>query len=91
MNFNLDQGETNSNDSVFDAISAFCLLKRLEVKELQSGETTVPVSAVLSNGARLQCYLLRSGAMLLTLRQHNQRSRFTLVYRQQQWQILAAA
>ena len=91
MNFNFDQGETISNDSVFDAISAFCTLKMLEVKELQSGETTVPVSAVLSDGAQLQCYLSRSGAMMLTLQQHNQLNTFTLIYHQQLWQILATA
>ena len=90
MNFNFNQGEIISSDSVFDAISAFCMFNMLEVKELQGEEAAVPTRAILSDGSQLVCSVSVTGAITLTLYRHNETSMFTLIRHHQQWHILSA-
>lgn len=91
MNFNFGSTDFVSSNTAFDAVTAFCIAKILEVKELYSGSIGEPMSVVLMNGAKLLCTPGEDDKIHIEMAFEGTVSQFILSRGLQQWQIQSAA
>lgn len=87
MNFNYAEPACQSNASLWDGLSAFCIMQALVVKEVSDYHTNGPIHAILDNGVTLWCQTSSVNEILICLCEGSQEKLFQLFWATNEWRL----